>query len=83
MTFSHLVAALYAGRVTYRATAEGKLHVEAPAAALTLDLRQAMREHRNDLLFLCSGGVTIYGRGAEPAEWTAAAPETAALVEVA
>lgn len=82
MTFSRLVAALYGRGVTYWTKADGTLGFRAPAGALTPELRAAMREHRDDLLFLCSGGVTVYGCGQEPAEWAAAAPDAPALVGV-
>ena len=34
------------------------------------ELREAMHTHKADLLMLCSGGVTIYGRGRLPSEST-------------
>ena len=67
LPFSHLVAHLYARGVTYWATADGKLHLEAPTGALTDEDWTAVAAHKDDLLFLCAGGVTIYGQGREPA----------------
>ncbi len=60
--------ALYRARVTYWKTVGGKLGYRAPGG-LSADLKAFMREHKADLLFLCSDGMTIYGRGQEPAEW--------------
>jgi hypothetical protein len=37
-----------------------------------------MAAHRDDLLFLCSNGVMILGRGCEPAAWADATPTLAA-----
>ena len=77
MSFARLVADLYARGVTYRATPDGRLRVEAPADALTEGDWAAIAARKDDLLFLCSGAVTIYGRGREPA-WLRAEQATAA-----
>ena len=69
MTIARLVAVLYDLGVTYSAAGEDRLKVSAPAGRLSLELQAALREHKADLLCLCSGGVTIYGRGREPGEW--------------
>lgn len=65
-TLSHLVAELYRRGVSYWPAPDGRLHLEAPAGALTEALRTAIREHREDLLFLCDG-TPITGRGREDA----------------
>ena len=72
MTPRAVYLALYRAGVTYWATAGGKLGYRAPNG-LSADLKAFMREHKADLLFLCSGGVTVYGKGQEPAEWKDAA----------
>lgn len=92
MTFRTLVIALYRAGVTYWATPAGTLGYRAPHG-LTGDLRAAMKAHKPELLALCAGGVTVFGKGAEPVEeWARldaeqAAQEseetTSALVEVA
>ena len=71
MTFHALICELYRRGVTYR-EADGRLRVTAPSG-LPDELRSAMREHKADLLFLCSGGITVYGKGQGPAEWKDAA----------
>ncbi len=72
MTPRALYLALYRAHVTYWETPTGKLGYRAPNG-LTDDLRATMREHKGELLILCSGGVTIYGRGQEPTDWKGAA----------
>lgn len=70
MSFAQLVAALYGAGISYSTTPAGTLSYRAPAGALTPALRQAMAEHKDGLLFLCSGGVTIHGRGRQQSEST-------------
>jgi hypothetical protein len=62
MTFAQLVAELHRRGVSYWTTPEGKLHLEAPPGVLAGPLRAAVREHRDDLLFLCRG-TPVMGRG--------------------
>jgi hypothetical protein len=66
--FRRLLLLLYRRGVTYRATADGTLQVEAPPGALTEADWTTIVAHKQVLLFLCSGGVTLYGRGREP-DW--------------
>ena len=68
MTPRALYLALHRAGVTYWQTPEGKIGYRAPNG-LTPELRAAMREQKADLLFLTSHGMTVYGRGHEPAEW--------------
>jgi len=63
-----LYLALYGAGVTYWETSAGKLGYRV-RKGLSADLRAAMKTHKDDLLFLCAGGVTVYGKGQEPAEW--------------
>ena len=72
MTPRDIYLALYRAGVTYWETPGGKLGYRAPNG-LSADLKAFMREHKADLLFLCSDGVTVYGKGQEPKEWTVAA----------
>jgi hypothetical protein len=60
--FSHLVAELYRRGVSYWPTPDGRLHLEAPVGVLTGELRAAVEEHRDNLLFL-SDRTPIMGRG--------------------
>ena len=66
-----LYLAVYRAGVTYWQTPAGRLGYRAPGG-LSDDLKAAMRAHKDDLTSLCSGGVTVYGRGQEPAEWRGA-----------
>ena len=68
MTPRALYLTLYRAGVTYWQTPRGTLGYRAPSG-LTDDLKDGMKAQKDDLLFLCSGGVTVYGRGQEPAEW--------------
>jgi hypothetical protein len=65
--FSHLVAELYRRGVSYWPTPEGRLHLEAPEGSLTPELREALHEHRDSLLFL-SDRTPIMGRGRDDVE---------------
>ena len=67
MTFAHLVAELHRRGVSYWTTSGGRLHLEAPRGALSGPLRAAIREHRDDLLFLCQG-TPVLGRGRDDRE---------------
>jgi len=72
MTPRALYLALFRAGVTYRATDAGTLRYRADNG-LSSELRAAMKAQKADLLALCSGGVTVYGKGQEPAEWKGAA----------
>jgi len=72
MTPRVLYLALFRAGVSYWQTPAGTLRYRA-ASGLSAELRAAMKAQKDDLLFLCSGGVTVYGRGQEPAEWKGAA----------
>jgi len=68
MTTRTVYLALYRAGVTYWETPGGKLGYRAPNG-LSSDLKAFMREYKTELLFLCAGGMTVYGKGQEPAEW--------------
>jgi len=72
MTPWALYLSLYRAGVSYWQTPDGKLGYKAPNG-LTPELRTAMRDHKADLLFLCSGGMTVYSKGQEAAERNEAA----------
>jgi len=72
MTPRVLYLALYRAGVTYWQTPSGTLAYRA-ANGLSTDLRAAMKAQKADLLALCAGGVTVYGKGQEPAKWKEAA----------
>jgi len=68
MTHRALYLALYRAGVTYSQTPAGTLRYRA-ANGLSAELRAAMKAQKADLLALCAGGVTVYGKGQAPAEW--------------
>ena len=68
MTPRQLYLSLYRAGVTYWQTPEGKIGYRTPNG-LTPELRTAMRAQKDDLLFMTSHGMTVYGRDQEPAEW--------------
>ena len=72
MTPRQIYLALFRAGVTYWETPAGTLAYRA-SNGLSTDLRAAMKAQKDDLLALCSGGVTVYGKGQEPAEWKGAA----------
>ncbi len=72
MTPRALYLVLYRAHVTYWQTPAGTLRYRA-ANGFSTNLRAAMKAQKDDLLFLCAGGVTVYGKGQEPIEWKDAA----------
>jgi|GEM_PF-3150861 len=65
MTPRALYLALYRAGVSYWETPRGTLGYRAPHG-LSAELKAAMKAQKDDLLFLCSGDVTIYGQGQRP-----------------
>ena len=65
MTPRALYLALFRAGVSYWETSRGTLGYRAPNG-LSAGLKTAMKTHKDDLLFLCSDGVTVYGQGQRP-----------------
>ncbi len=71
MTFRALLARIYDEGVRVWSPVLGKIRYRSPVP-LAPEVREALKEHKDDLLYICNGGTVLYERDQQPAEWRSA-----------